>query len=134
MIGKGEGYYYSLTSMLKAGFRKIRVMDWLRTKKTMDMLFAWESLHNENFNCGEFAAIRDAIGRPAPRYFKVGVTSWIKRTNAIGLVAWRGRDGGTYGHKDIALEFAGWVNPLFKEMLSDVIGRDPKWNPMVPAI
>jgi hypothetical protein len=60
---------------------------------------------------------------PGSANFKFGVKNWIERTAAIGLVAWRGRYGGTYGHRDIALEFAGWVNPWFRVQLIDVIGR-----------
>ena len=123
VIRKGGGYYYSLTSILKAGYSKLRVADWLRTKKTIDMLFAWECGHNGNFNYGEFAAIRNWGVRPGSKYFKLGVKDWIERTNAIGLVASRGRYDGTYAHTDIALEFAGWVNPFFKEGFIDLIGE-----------
>jgi hypothetical protein len=114
LIRKGEGYYYSLTSILKAGYSNLRVADWLRTKQTIDMLFAWEAVHNENFNYGEFAAIRNWTVGPGSKNFRLGVADWIERTNAIGLVASRGRHGGTYAQKEIAIECAGWVNPLFK--------------------
>ena len=39
---------------------------------------------------------------------------WIESTNAIGIVSKPGRYGGTYGHKDIAFEFASWISPEFK--------------------
>ena len=39
---------------------------------------------------------------------------WIEATNAIGIVSKAGRNGGTYAHKDIALEFCSWFNPTFK--------------------
>ena len=40
---------------------------------------------------------------------------WIKETNAIGIISKSGRyDGGTFAHKDIALEFASWLSPEFK--------------------
>jgi hypothetical protein len=115
--------YFSLTNIIKAGFSNLRVADWFRTKQTIDMLFAWECVKNENFNYGEFAAIKGWMIKPGSRYFRLGVKDWIERTNAIGLIASRGRYGGTYGHKDIALEFAGWVNPLFKQLLIDAIGK-----------
>jgi len=39
---------------------------------------------------------------------------WIERTNAIGIVSKSGRYGGTFAHKDIALEFASWISIEFK--------------------
>lgn len=42
---------------------------------------------------------------------------WIERTNAIGIIASAGRYGGTYAHKDIALEFCSWLSPEFKLLL-----------------
>jgi hypothetical protein len=33
------------------------------------------------------------------------VKEWCEKTNSIGLIAKPGRYGGTYAHKDIALEF-----------------------------
>jgi len=39
---------------------------------------------------------------------------WIESTNAIGITSKAGRYGGTYAHKDIALEFASWISIEFK--------------------
>jgi len=39
---------------------------------------------------------------------------WIEKTNAIGLISKAGRYAGTYGHKDIAFEFASWISVEFK--------------------
>ena len=36
---------------------------------------------------------------------------------AIGIVSKTGRYGGTYAHKDIAMEFAMWISPEFKVYL-----------------
>ena len=63
----GRGHYYSLTSMLQAGFSKVRVGDWLRTKKTIEMLGVWEEEQNKNFNYGEFAVVRDWAHGRGPR-------------------------------------------------------------------
>jgi hypothetical protein len=122
VIKRGTEDYFSLTNMVQAKLRNLRVADWLRTKRTLGTLFAWEYVNNKNFNCGEFAAIMNWMKKPGSRYFKLGVKDWIERTEAIGLIASPGRCGGTYGHKDIALEFAGWVSPLFRQALIDVIG------------
>ena len=42
---------------------------------------------------------------------------WIQRTQAIGIIASAGRYGGTYAHKDIAIEFCSWISPEFKLLL-----------------
>lgn len=39
---------------------------------------------------------------------------WIENTNAIGIVSKSGKYGGTFAHKDIALEFASWISIEFK--------------------
>ena len=44
----------------------------------------------------------------------MSVKKWIDETGAIGIRAKAGRYGGTYAHKDIALEFCTWLSPLFK--------------------
>ncbi len=37
---------------------------------------------------------------------------WIDGVNAIGIVSKAGKyNGGTYAHKDIALQFASWISP-----------------------
>lgn len=39
---------------------------------------------------------------------------WIENTNAIGVISKAGRYGGTFAHKDIALELASWISIEFK--------------------
>ena len=37
---------------------------------------------------------------------------WIDGVNAIGIISKAGKyNGGTYAHKDIALQFASWISP-----------------------
>lgn len=38
----------------------------------------------------------------------------MEKTGAIGLTAKAGRYGGTYAHKDIALQFCMWISPVFQ--------------------
>lgn len=117
------GDYFSLTNILKASSSKVHVSDWLRTKRTLLMMFEWEEAHNRKFNCGEFATIMQMIDGQGIKNFKLSASEWIERTSAIGLMVTEGRDRATYGQRDIALEFAGWVNPLFRRWLSDAIRR-----------
>lgn len=72
---------------------------------------AWETMHNPNFNYGEFATIRQAAGSNA---FKISVKELIEKTNATCIIAKAGRYGGTYAHKDIAFNFGMWISPVFQ--------------------
>ena len=71
----------------------------------------WESLHNPDFNCIEFEAIKNEAGANS---FVLTPKRWIETTNAIGIVTKGGRYAATYAHKDIAFEFASWISPEFK--------------------
>jgi len=103
--------YISLTDMLKAKDGEFFIIDWLRNRNTMEYIGIWESVHNPNFNYGEFALIRNKAGL---HNFKIGVKQFVDRTNAISLFALEGRYGGTFAHKDIAFEFGMWISPEFK--------------------
>ena len=62
-----------------------------------------EALHNPNINPLEFEGIRKQAGLNA---FTLSPTQWIESTNAIGITAQAGRNGGTYAISDIAFKFA----------------------------
>ena len=59
----------------------------------------------------EFSNIRNQAGSNG---FVLTVKQWVERTNAIGITSAAGRYGGTYAHRDIAMEFASWLSPEFK--------------------
>lgn len=77
----------------------------------MEFIGIWETLHNPDFNYGEFAVIRNKSGL---HNFKIGAKQFVEKTNAISIFAKEGRYGGTYAHKDIAFEFALWISAEFK--------------------
>lgn len=110
MEQNGEDYI-NLTDMLKAKDGEFFISDWLRNRNTLEYIGIWEELNNPNFNYGEFALIKSQSGL---NRFKISVKEFVTQTNAIGLQAKAGRYGGTYAHKDIALEFAMWISPEFK--------------------
>ena len=103
--------YICVSDMIKAKDGDFFISDWLRNRNTLEYIGIWEQLHNPNFNYGEFAIIRGDAGL---NRFKVSVKELVDRTNLICLQAKAGRYGGTYAHKDIALEFALWISPEFK--------------------
>lgn len=103
--------FISLTDMIKAKDGSFYISDWLRNANTLDYISAWESMHNPNFNYGEFATIRQSAGSNA---FKISVKELIESTNATCIIAKAGRYGGTYAHKDIAFNFGMWISPVFQ--------------------
>ena len=103
--------YICITDMIKAKDGDFFITDWLRNRNTLEFLGVWERMYNPNFNYGEFAIIKNKSGL---NNFKISVKEWTERTNAIGLIAKKGRYGGTYAHKDIAFEFGTWISPMFK--------------------
>ncbi|MCF8068854.1 MAG: KilA-N domain-containing protein [Desulfobacterales bacterium] len=103
--------YISLTDMLKAKDGDFFISDWLRNRNTVEFLGIWESVHNPDFNYGEFAIIKSQAGLNS---YKISVKEWVEKTKAIGLTAKAGRYGGTFAHKDLAFEFGMWISPKFK--------------------
>ena len=103
--------YICISDMLKAKDGDFFITDWLRNRNTLEYLGIWEQVFNPDFNCGEFAIIKSHAGLNS---FKISVKEWVESTHAIGIMASAGRYGGTYAHRDIALEFGMWINPEFK--------------------
>ncbi len=87
------------------------IKNWIRNRNTIELLGIWESLYNPNFKPVEFDGFRKEAGLNG---FIMTSKKWIETTNAIGIVSKSGRYGGTYAHKDIALEFASWISIEFK--------------------
>ena len=111
VIRREDQDYISLTDMLKAKDGDFFISDWLRNRNTVEFLGIWETVHNPDFNSGEFAIIRSQAGLNS---YKLSVKEWVEKTHAIGLRASAGRYGGTYAHRDIAFEFGMWISPEFK--------------------
>ena len=114
IFGLRDDDYICLTDMVKAGDNSDRtnivIQNWMRRKDTISYLGVWENLHNHNFNCIEFDAIKSASGT---NRFILTAKEWIERTGAIGIISKAGRYGGTYAHKDIAYHFGMWLSPEF---------------------
>ncbi len=87
------------------------IQNWLRNRNTIVLLGFWETINNPDFKPIEFKGFRKEAGLNS---FVLTSKQWIEKTNAIGLISKQGRYGGTYAHKDIALEFASWISIEFK--------------------
>jgi hypothetical protein len=106
--------YICITDMLSAKDGQFFVSDWMRNRNTLEFLGIWEMVNNSTFNYGEFAIVKMKSGL---NNFKLSVKEYSNKFNGIGIVSKSGRYGGTYAHKDIALEFAMWISPEFKVYL-----------------
>jgi hypothetical protein len=87
------------------------IQNWMRNRNTVELLGFWETIYNPNFKPLEFEGFRKQAGLNS---FVLTPKRWIEKTNAIGIISKAGRYGGTFAHKDIALEFASWISIEFK--------------------
>jgi len=88
------------------------IKKWLSNYDTIEFLGLWEELSNENFNSAEFSLIKSEAPK---RSFTMTPSRWCTRVNAIGMTYSKGKYSvGTFAHSDIALEFASWIDNLFK--------------------
>lgn len=87
------------------------IQNWMRNRNTIELLGFWETIYNPEFKPLEFEGFRKQAGLNS---FVMTPKRWIENTNAIGIISKSGRYGGTFAHKDIALEFASWISIEFK--------------------
>ncbi len=109
-----ENEYISLTDIARkreGEYPGYVIQNWMRSRSVISFIGLWEALHNPDFNCLEFEAIKSEAGDNG---FVMTPKRWIESTNAIGIVSKQGRYAATYAHRDIAFEFASWVSPEFK--------------------
>ena len=115
VTGVNDDDYVSLTDIarfLNEDDPRYPIQNWMRLKDTIDFIGLWEILNNENFNRVEFNAFKMESGKNS---FVMTPTKWISKTNAIGIKTKAGKyGGGTFAHRDIALEFASWISPEVK--------------------
>ena len=107
--------YISLTDLAKyknSNNPSDIIKKWLSNYDTIEFLGLWEELSNENFNSAEFSRIKSESPK---RSFTMTPSQWCTRVNAIGMTYSKGKYSvGTFAHSDIALEFASWIDNLFK--------------------
>lgn len=110
-----ESDFISLTDIAKTKENDSRAADviknWIRNRTTIEFIGTWEQLYNPDFKVVEFDHFKMNAGLAS---FVLSPGSWIEKTNAIGFIVKKGKYGGTYAHKDIALEFCSAINPTFK--------------------
>ena len=96
--------YICITDIAKAKVGESRgadvVKNWMRNRATLEFLGTWEQIYNPAFKVVEFDHFKSEAGLHT---FVLSVSEWIEKTEAIGLFVKRGKYGGTYAHKDIAI-------------------------------
>ena len=103
--------YINMTEIL-SNYSEDSIKSWIRSKDTLEFLWAWETIHNPDFKTDEFVRFRNDAGT---NRFQMSVQKWKEATGAIGIFSKKWKYGaGTFAHKDIAFEFASWLNPIFK--------------------
>lgn len=110
VTGIGDEDYISLTDIARAKNPKEPkdvVKNWMRLRSSLEFLGMWESLNNPSFNRVEFDPLLVESGKNS---FTMSPTRWINEFNAIGIRTKPTKNGGTFAHRDIALEFASWVS------------------------
>ena len=107
--------YICITDMVAAKEGEGRAADiiknWIRNRGTIEFLGTWEIVYNPSFKVVEFDHFKREAGLPT---FTLSVSSWVEKTNAIGIFSKKGKYGGTYAHNVIAFEFGTAISPIFK--------------------
>lgn len=115
VTGFSDDDYVSLTDIARLVNKdepRYPIQNWMRLKDTIEYIGLWETLNNADFNRVEFDAFRKEAGKNA---FVMTPTKWVALTNAIGIKTKSGKyGGGTFAHRDIALEFASWISAEVK--------------------
>ena len=114
ITGIGDDDYISLTDIARTKNPKEPkdvIKNWMRLRSTLEYLGIWEILNNPNFYRVEFDPLLSESGKNS---FTMSPTRWINEYNAIGLRIKPTKNGGTFAHRDIALEFASWISAEVK--------------------
>lgn len=111
----GNEDYISLTDLAKyknPNNPSDVIKKWISNYDTIEFLGLWEQLSNEDFNLAEFSLIKNEAPKKS---FTMSPSQWCSRVNAKGLTFSKGKYSiGTFAHSDIAMEFASWIDNLFK--------------------
>jgi len=112
IVSEKEDDFFSITDIARkaSAAPKDTVKAYLRNGNNIEYMAAWEQLYNKKFK----RVVADRFrNESVSNAFTLSVKQWREKTNAIGIYSEKGRYGGTYAHKDIALQFAMWLSPVF---------------------
>ncbi len=104
-------FYVSLTDIAKIKDPKnpsYVIQGWLRDRNTLGFLYFWEREHNRDFYEMGYHKLKRNLSDPS---FTLTAKIWKERTAATGIISKQGNGGGTFAHRDIAIDFYAWVFP-----------------------
>lgn len=117
-------FYVSLTDMAKIKDPKnpsYVIQGWLRDRNTLGFLYLWEREHNRDFYEMGYHKLKRNLSNPS---FTLTAKIWKERTAAIGIISKQGNGGGTFAHRDIAIDFYAWVFPEKRyELIKLITGK-----------
>lgn len=132
LLQVGKKVYVSLTDIVRGEDGADHIRNWMRNRNTVEFLGLWETINNPNFKGVEFDTFRKEAGLNS---FNLTPKKWTEATGAIGILSKSGNNGGTFAHKDLALEFCTWLSPMFKllvlkefQRLKEVEQASNKWD------
>lgn len=114
ITGIQDNDYISLTDLARIKNHKEPkdvVKNWMRSRSTLEYLGLWENMNNPEFRGVDFEPLLSETGKNS---FTMSPTRWINEFNSIGIKTKATKNGGTFAHRDIALEFASWISPEIK--------------------
>ena len=114
ITGIQDDDYISLTDLARIKNPKEPkdvVKNWMRSRATLEYLGLWEKMNNLEFRGVDFEPLLAETGKNS---FTMSPTRWINEFKAIGIKTKPTKNGGTFAHRDIALEFASWISPEIK--------------------
>ena len=104
-------FYVSLTNIAKIKDNKnpsYVIQAWLRDRNTLGFLYSWEREHNRDFYEMGYHKLKRNLLDPS---FTLTAKIWKEQTAATGIISKQGNGGGTFAHRDIAIDFYAWVFP-----------------------
>lgn len=81
----------------------------------------WECEHNLNFYEMGYHKVKRNLSDPS---FTLTAKIWKEQTGATGIISKQGNGGGTFSHRDIAIDFYAWVFPKKRyELVKLIAGK-----------
>lgn len=112
--------YLNITDIATAYRGRKQIKSWLKNQQTLAFLEVWEKKHNPSFNGAQMGAVKEMAKDSTT---SLSIKYYLEQTGAIGIFTRTGAFGGTYAHKDIAIRFAGWLDPAFELHLVEEVQR-----------
>lgn len=114
--------YLNLNDMVRhIDGQRYLIEEWIRAKKTLRYLAAWEKRNNPHFDQVAYEKYMRSLGQKSS-----SVGRWAKSVNAIGLFAEVGRYGGTYANTGIVYDFATYLDARYQVYFVEEFERTKK--------